>query len=115
MTVQNKKRNHQFNLTIDQFKDLIFQSCYYCNSMPQISSNKQLITRGNINEPPLYYNGIDRIDSNLGYEINNCIPCCGTCNYMKNTMTPKDFLKKIEIIYLNFLQNQEKRTFICDR
>jgi hypothetical protein len=83
--------------------------------MPQISSNKQLITRGNINEPPLYYNGIDRIDSNLGYEINNCIPCCGTCNYMKNTMTPKDFLKKIEIIYLNFLQNQEKRTFICDR
>ena len=92
-------RGHSFNLTIDEFKDIIKNDCHYCGEPPQKSTNKILISRGNVNEPPFYYNGIDRINSNMGYEIENCVPCCGTCNYMKNTLSKDDFLFKIQRIY----------------
>lgn len=98
-------RGHSFNLTTDQFKNLIEKNCHYCGEKPQKSTNKILMTRGNINEPPFYYNGIDRINSNIGYEIDNCVPCCGVCNYMKNTMTTDMFFKQITKIYLKSLKD----------
>ena len=59
-----KRRNIDFNLTKEDFYFLTQQKCHYC---------------GDIKE----YNGIDRIDSNKGYELNNCVPCCEICNKMK--------------------------------
>ena len=59
-----KKRNIDFNLTKEDFYFLTQQKCHYCGDMKE-------------------YNGIDRIDSNKGYELNNCVPCCEICNKMK--------------------------------
>lgn len=59
-----KKRNIDFQLTKEDFYKLTSLKCHYC---------------GDINE----YNGIDRIDSNLGYIKENCVPCCEYCNKMK--------------------------------
>lgn len=56
-----------------QHCELIQKNCAYCNAEPN----------------PL--NGIDRIDSNIGYEIDNCVPACAQCNYMKNDLTLTDF------------------------
>ena len=36
-------------------------------------------------------NGIDRIDSSLGYSRNNCVPCCKHCNYVKGNLSMNDF------------------------
>ena len=47
-------------------------------------------------------NGIDRIDSNIGYIKENCVSCCWTCNKMKNNFSQKEFLEKINKIYCNF-------------
>lgn len=47
--------------------------------------------------------GIDRIDSNKNYTINNCVPCCGQCNIMKLDYSQKDFLNKC----LSIIQNQK--------
>lgn len=44
-------------------------------------------------------NGIDRLDSNIGYNIENCVTCCKQCNIMKNVWSEKDFLNKIKEIY----------------
>ena len=65
-----RARNHSWNLSYDQFVSLWQQPCVYCG--------KDISTIG-----------IDRVDSNVGYEIKNCVACCGTCNLMKFTL-PKD-------------------------
>lgn len=94
-----KLRNHEFNLNFDEFIEIITKDCYYCGEPPKRVTSKILINRGHINEPPFYYNGIDRIDSRLGYKTNNVIPCCSTCNYMKNTIGQEEFINQIKKIH----------------
>ena len=45
------------------------------------------------------YNGIDRIDNNKGYTIDNIVPCCAKCNYAKGKLTLQEFKELIEGIY----------------
>ena len=97
-------RKHEFLLSLDEFKKLIFNNCYYCGCSPKISSNNIIIGRGNISEPPLYYNGIDRLDSLKDYSTDNCVSCCSTCNYMKHTLTVSEFIKHINKIFIYFKQ-----------
>jgi hypothetical protein len=66
-----KYRGIFFNLSKQEHEFIIKQPCSYCGKLPNP------------------YNGIDRFDSNLGYELNNCRPCCSDCNYNKND-TPFD-------------------------
>ena len=46
----------------------------------------------------IYWNGIDRVDSSLGYINENCVSCCRTCNYAKLEMNIKDFLDWVQRI-----------------
>lgn len=94
-----KLRNHEFNLTQDEFELIIFQDCYYCGAKPKEMSLKSMEGHGNMKQPPLLYNGIDRIDSDGGYTKENCVPCCQFCNYMKHTLSQKNFLERIKLIY----------------
>lgn len=101
-----QQRNIKWDLTEEEFKSLIKEDCYYCGEKP---SRHQSVS---YREEYELVNGIDRIDSSKGYSINNCVPCCNTCNIMKNTL-PKDvFLNKIAQIYnysLNNKKQMEKR------
>ena len=92
-------RNHEFNLTQDEFESIIFQNCYYCGAHPKEMSETAIKGHGNTKQPPLSYNGIDRIDSTIGYTVDNCVPCCQYCNYMKHTLSQDDFLTRIKKIY----------------
>lgn len=88
-----KQRGINWNLSEEEFKSIIKQNCYYCNEEP---SRHQSVSYRDDYE---LVNGIDRIDSSKGYLMDNCVPCCNTCNLMKNTL-PKDiFLNKISQIY----------------
>lgn len=89
-----REKQRSFVLTEDQFKDLIFQNCYYCEGLP--SNFRNYKSKDNF---IFKYNGIDRIDSSIGYELDNCVPCCSTCNYMKQDITLDIFFKQIEKIY----------------
>ena len=55
--------------------------------------------RGNSKEPIFYYNGIDRIDSNKDYTVDNVVSCCSECNYMKRTSSVNDFYSQVKRIY----------------
>ena len=46
-----------------------------------------------------HQNGLDRIDSLVGYIENNVYSCCGNCNYMKNNYSYKHFMDKCLLIY----------------
>lgn len=42
--------------------------------------------------------GIDRVDNNIGYIYNNCVPCCKHCNWAKSNLLLKDFIEHINKI-----------------
>jgi len=85
----------EFELSKEEFKILTKKNCYYCNTEP-----KQVCFTEN-RKNKYIYNGIDRIDSNKGYEINNVLPCCGFCNRMKLNHTLDAFKEQIKKIYNN--------------
>lgn len=78
-----KGRKIPFNLSEEQVSNLLQQNCYYCG------------------EP--IADGIDRIDSSKGYNIDNVVPCCGICNRMKNKYPLNIFLDKITKIHNNLV------------
>jgi len=88
-----KKRGYSFDLNEVQFKELIFAKCFYCDSEPHNITN--ISTRYGT----IIYNGIDRVDNERGYIIDNVVTCCGTCNMMKRTYTKQEFVDHIEKIY----------------
>ena len=90
-----KERNLEWNLSFDDVKNIILKNCYYCNNEPSnLKKNKNSIDG-------LKYNGIDRFDNNKGYIIDNCKPCCKTCNYAKSDYSMEEFKNWIEKIYKN--------------
>lgn len=93
-------RHHDFELTFDQFNNLISGNCAYCDSEPRIKNGGHFEKRKHKGQPDLYTNGIDRVDSSRGYTIDNCVSCCSKCNRMKNVYSKDEFLSHIEKIYL---------------
>jgi hypothetical protein len=61
------KKSIEFNLSQDECEKLFTSDCYYCG----------------IEIDELSLNGIDRINSDDGYKIDNCVSCCKICNFMK--------------------------------
>lgn len=86
-----KQRNLQFALSKTEFKIFIKDTCYYCGSKP--TQIKKAIY-GN-----LVYNGIDRLNNEIGYIKSNCVSCCKTCNWMKKKTNVNNFLEHINKIY----------------
>lgn len=101
---QAKTRGYGFSLSKEQFTDLIFSNCAYCNTPP---SNCKATNRGRVR-----YNGIDRLDNDLGYESDNVAPCCIVCNRMKNKLGSEKFVEHMLMIQkqiklpVNFSENK---------
>ncbi len=95
-----KRRPCIFSISLDDFKSIVFQDCFYCGEGPQISLRK---CRQNGKIP---MNGIDRVDSSIGYVLSNLVPCCKMCNFMKLKYSQVNFLSHIEKIYSR--QNKQK-------
>lgn len=96
-----KRRNFNWNLDKEQFKILTSGNCWYCDTPP-----KTEISRRGVNGNYVY-NGIDRLSSKIGYEIDNCVSCCKICNVMKMDTEYKEFLNKIDSIYKFRLSKNE--------
>ena len=70
------KRNYLFSLTLDEFKQIVSEPCFYCGE----------------SEDP---RGVDRWDNGTGYEYGNCRSCCWICNHAKGTLSSPDFVEWI--------------------
>lgn len=82
-------RNLEFLLDISEFEILTKKICFYCGEEPsQIHPKVKRQHNGHY-----VYNGIDRKDSSVGYVLSNCVPCCGTCNFMKKQSSVERFLE----------------------
>ena len=93
-----KQRGISFNITKDDVFELIHKPCYLCG-------------RSNLNELKIAnstykYNGIDRINNNIGYQKDNILPCCKDCNRAKSTMDLESFTNWINLIQTNLLDKR---------
>jgi len=87
-----RDRGIKYNLNKDDFSEIISLPCHYCGLPP--SNNK--ITK---NCSGFLYSGIDRVDSSIGYELGNVVPCCSICNKAKLGMSRNEFLTWVESVY----------------
>ena len=79
-----KRRQIDFDITIEYFKQILLDDdCYICNK-PNSSSHR---------------NGIDRFDNDIGYTIENCRVCCFNCNLMKKDYSFDELMRKLTLVY----------------
>lgn len=88
-----KLRKLKFNLNDEDFKNLLTNNCFYCNQIPYM-----IVTTysGSIK-----YNGIDRLDNSIGYEIENCVSCCKPCNIAKHNINKNMIYKLYHRLFPN--------------
>lgn len=71
----SRRNNREFSISFDQFVSVInINVCYYCGS-----KDERL--------------GLDRVDSSVGYTLQNVVACCRRCNVAKNDMSQSDFIR----------------------
>lgn len=85
------KRNYEFSLTLDNFVELTSDKCYYCHIDP-----KQI--HGKNHKIPYVYNGIDRVDNDFGYTVENCVTACGKCNILKRDINFNIIQKSYQVL-----------------
>jgi len=97
------RRNFQFNITVEKFRELTKSNCHYCGEAPckisYDSSSKK--TTGYI------FNGLDRKDSKVGYIEKNVLPCCSICNYAKRSMSYNDYINHIKKSAIHLIKNDK--------
>lgn len=105
-----KKRRIDWELEFKEFRYLISSDCSYCGLEAPLwdgyyKHNKTSCNKRSQSFDEDYYkdgivpvNGIDRVDNNVGYTIDNCVPCCSICNRMKGDMSTDDFLAHVKRI-----------------
>lgn len=88
-----KAKKIEFSLSKEDFKNVILQNCFYCGSEKDTHHVSRSING------LFFSNGIDRVDSSIGYIAGNCVSCCKICNLMKNNLKKEDFLNHIVKIF----------------
>lgn len=68
----------------EEFDRIAASNCHYCGAPPAIV--RRIGRNGSFT-----YNGLDRVDSRVGYSSANVVPCCTACNRAKGNMPMKDF------------------------
>lgn len=70
-------RNLEFLLTFEEFCSFWQKPCHYCGEKPETV-------------------GLDRVDSDKGYILNNIVSCCSMCNRIKSDFTVTELLMHIK-------------------
>ncbi len=89
-----RKRKLEFEISKPLAKMLFILPCNYCRQPP---TSIWPTGRSDMNGT-FAYSGLDRVDSSRGYISTNIVPCCKTCNYMKQSLSEMEFLAHIHRI-----------------
>lgn len=75
------RRGLLFELSYSEFMSIVARACYYCEEIKELS-----------------YNGVDRQNNEIGYNVANCVPACSMCNLMKSSHTADTFIEHCKAI-----------------
>lgn len=84
-----KRRGILFQVSSEQFEVIVALPCSYCG--------KHWATG----------NGLDRVDSDKGYTIDNVVSCCARCNRMKRDDSLADFAAHVLLLASRFQGTKE--------
>lgn len=84
-------RKIEFVLSLEEFEKLTLFDCHYCGSAPSKVSAARYSKKN-----PHTWNGIDRKDNSSAYILENCVPCCTTCNRAKSVLGYDEFISWIK-------------------
>lgn len=96
------KKGLTLSISREEFENLILSKCFYCDREPF----RKLISSWD----SVLANGIDRIDSSVGYIEGNIRTCCWDCNRMKGDLAEEDFLSHLALIHKVLTDRQQKDT-----
>lgn len=86
-----ESRGLLFLISTEDCQRLFKLPCAYCGEPPRQIRK--------VNSSIYTYNGIDRIDSTIGYIPGNVAPCCKTCNLRKGKMRLSEFKEWIDRVH----------------
>lgn len=92
----------EMSLSGKQMIELFSNNCHYCGISPSTLSHP------NKCNGPFLYNGIDRLNNDKAYTIDNVVTCCSECNYKKSSQSYIDFVNWINKVYINLQTNKLK-------
>jgi hypothetical protein len=78
------RRNYAFELSMEEFIELIFSPCYYCGETGDVHKSHR--------------NGVDRVDNSKGYVKGNVVSCCWNCNLLKKSVSVNIARKIVEFV-----------------
>ena len=87
-----RKRGIPFDISITEFRHLAAMNCTYCGEPPRMRKWER---------SAIPINGIDRVDSSIGYEMKNCVTACSNCNKLKSNKPLDEFLELVRRIYVH--------------
>lgn len=84
---RSKTKGWVFKISKKDYKTITSYPCHYCKD-------------------PLngLIGGLDRVDSSIGYDVLNVVPCCFKCNSGKGSMAADDFISHCKKVYENSLK-----------
>ncbi len=96
-----RSRKIKFDIDKATFESYILKNCEYCGSGP--SNIKKVKHFSQV----LCYNGLDRVDNKIGYQVDNIKTCCKNCNLAKRQMTLNEFYQWINRLYKNMTKEMD--------
>lgn len=108
--ISARRRGIEWKLTNDEALGIASKNCHYCGAKPK--KLKRSLTSGPNNYACTSrekLNGIDRLDPDKAYVLDNCVPACKRCNYAKMSMSARVFLNHIAKIYLHWNLNEKNK------
>lgn len=78
--------------------DLLSGDCHYCGGR---AKTRFFQWQNQTYESKECLNGIDRLDSSLGYIPSNCVSCCSLCNRLKGPIKFDMFINHIKLIFMH--------------
>ena len=72
-----KRRGYEWTLEQHDTSALFLSNCYYC---------------GKPSQEGIKIHGLDRVENDRGYHLDNVVPCCYDCNIAKAGQTQEDFI-----------------------
>ncbi len=103
-----KLKGWVFTIEKEVFKNLVTKNCHYCNMPPNKIRKDRVKSSRQEDSISFYTNGLDRIDSDKGYELNNVLTCCEDCNKDKKNLNYNQFIELIKKIYHNIYETNIK-------
>lgn len=90
-----KVKGLSFALDKEFITSIVFKNCFYCGCVP---NSVKTLGQGKWKRNSLPTNGIDKLNSDIGYTEENVVPCCTECNYFKSNISFENFCLKVHTI-----------------